>query len=96
MKKRLLIVALGLFFLFSLLIVQYFKIQIIEGEKWSEVALSQHACLLKEPFRRGSFFSNTAVKRGHPEEPRALQQALEMFIHGSRRNRPAFRTGSRR
>ncbi|MCP5469502.1 MAG: penicillin-binding protein 2 [Chlamydiales bacterium] len=79
MKKRLLIVALSLFFLFSLLIVQYFKIQIVEGEKWSEIALSQHECLLKEPFRRGAFFSNSSVKRGHVEEPRALVHDVTKF-----------------
>lgn len=79
MKKRLLIVSLGLFFLFSLLIVQYFKIQIIDGDKWSEIALSQHEYLLKEPFRRGSFFSNTSVKRGHPEESRTLVHDVTKF-----------------
>jgi len=79
MKKRVLILALGLFFLFSLLIAHYFKIQILEGDKWSEIALAQHECLLKEPFRRGSFYSNTSVKRSHNEEPRLLVHDVTKF-----------------
>lgn len=69
MKKRLVMVAIGLFFLFSLLIAQYFKIQILESEKWAREALSQHEFIVKEPFRRGTFFSNTTIKKGHPETP---------------------------
>ena len=79
MKKRVLIIALGLFFLFSLLIAHYFKIQILEGDKWSETALAQHECLLTEPFRRGSFYSNTSVKHGHSEEPRQLVHDVTKF-----------------
>ncbi|MFN0065809.1 MAG: peptidoglycan D,D-transpeptidase FtsI family protein, partial [Chlamydiales bacterium] len=72
MKRRLLVVALGMFFLFSLLIAQYFKIQIVEGEKWSQKALSQHEFIVREPFRRGSFYANTEIKRGHPGQPQPL------------------------
>jgi cell division protein FtsI (penicillin-binding protein 3) len=68
-KKRLVIISLATFFLFSLLIMQYFKIQILEGEKWTKEALSQHEFIVKEPFRRGAFFSNTVLKKGHPEKP---------------------------
>ncbi len=66
-KKRVIYLALFTFALFSLLIVQYFKIQIIEGEKWESIALSQHHLIVKQPFRRGAFFSNTSLKKGHPE-----------------------------
>lgn len=65
-KKRLLIISIGIFFLFSLLIAQYFKIQILEGQKWTEQALAQHELIVKEPFRRGTFFSNNNMKGGHP------------------------------
>lgn len=68
-KKKLLVVSIGTFFLFSLLIVQYFKIQILEGEKWTKEALCQHECIVKEPFRRGAFFSNSSLKKGHHEKP---------------------------
>jgi cell division protein FtsI (penicillin-binding protein 3) len=79
MKKRLVIVALGLFFLFSLLIAQYFKIQIVEHEKWIKEALSQHEVIIKEPFKRGTFYSNTTVKKGHPETPQALVVDVTKF-----------------
>ncbi len=72
MKQRLLFVALGLFFLFSLLLAQYFKIQIVEGEKWTKQALGQHEFVLKEPGKRGTFYSNAAIKKGHPETPQPL------------------------
>lgn len=71
-KKRLVVIAIGIFFLFSLLIVNYFKIQILEGEKWSRAALAQHEFIIKEPFRRGAFYSNPTLKFGHPETPQPL------------------------
>lgn len=70
-KKRLVIIAIGVFFLFSLLIVTYFNIQILEGEKWTEAALAQHESIVKEPFKRGSFYANP-LKLGHPETPQPL------------------------
>ncbi|MFC2049540.1 peptidoglycan D,D-transpeptidase FtsI family protein [Chlamydiota bacterium] len=78
-QQRLVIVALGMFFLFSLLIAQYFKIQIVECEKWTKEALAQHECIVKEPFKRGSFYSNTTVKKGHPESPQAFVVDVTKF-----------------
>jgi cell division protein FtsI (penicillin-binding protein 3) len=72
MRKRVVILALGMFFLFSLLIGHYFKIQILESEKWIKEALSQHEFIIKEPFKRGAFYSNTTIKKGHPESPQPL------------------------
>src|ERR1700722_2470260 len=69
---RLVVVAIGIFFLFSLLIAHYFKIQIIESEKWVKEARSQHEFIVKEPFRRGAFYSNTTIKKGHPDSPQPL------------------------
>ncbi len=69
MKKRLVIVSLSLFFLFSVLIAQYFKIQILEEEKWVKEAHGQHEIIIKDPFKRGAFFSNTNLKKGHPKSP---------------------------
>lgn len=65
--KRLVIVAVCTFFLFTLLIVQFFKIQIVEGEKWTNAALAQHEYIVTVPYQRGAFLSNTSVKKGHPE-----------------------------
>jgi cell division protein FtsI (penicillin-binding protein 3) len=71
-KGRLLSIGLFLFFLFSLLVVQFFKIQIIEGEKWSKAADAQHQFTVIEPFKRGLFYSNASIKAGHPEMPKAF------------------------
>ncbi len=78
-KQRLVIVSLSLFFLFSLLIAQYFKIQILESEKWTQAAIGQHECIVKEPFRRGSFYSNTNIKKGHPESPQPFVVDVTKF-----------------
>ena len=71
-KKRLVILAIFLFFLFCLVILQFFKIQIIEGEKWTHKANAQHRMLVEEPFRRGQFFSNTSIKPGQGEYKQPL------------------------
>lgn len=66
--KRLAFVVVFLFLLFSLLIARFYQIQLIEGEKWVSIALSQHQSIVYEPFMRGSFYSNTSIKPGHPED----------------------------
>ena len=71
-RKRLAALTISIFLLFSLLIAQYFKIQILEGEKWTKEALAQHEFVIKEFFRRGAFYSNTAVKQGHPQNAQPL------------------------
>lgn len=71
-RKRLVWVSFFLFVLFCLLIVQFFKIQIIEGEKWTKRANSQHQLVVTEAFKRGLFYSNTSIKLGHPETPQAF------------------------
>jgi cell division protein FtsI (penicillin-binding protein 3) len=65
-KKRLLYVFVFVFFLFCLLIFWFFKIQILEKDVWQKRALKQHEKLLKIPFKRGRFFSNTQIKDNHP------------------------------
>ncbi len=71
-RKRLTIISVGMFFLFSLLIIQFYRIQILEGDKWTRVAQGQHEIIIAEPFLRGTFYSNTSIKGGHPESPRPL------------------------
>lgn len=66
-KKRLLVTASFIFFLFTVLIGQFFRIQIIEGHKWKTAAAEQHYFDVLEPFVRGTFYSNTSIKKGHPE-----------------------------
>ena len=67
-RKRLVAVAFFLCILFSLLIFRFYQIQIVEGEKWTKLALSQHQTIVIEPFRRGAFYSNTSITPGHPED----------------------------
>ncbi len=71
-RKPLLFVALFVFLLFCALIVHFFKIQILEGEKWAKRAQAQHQIAVTEPCRRGVFYGNDAIQRGHPEQLQAL------------------------
>lgn len=79
MKKRLLGLMFVMMILFSFLIVQFYKIQIVEGEKWKKEAEKQHYFIVKEPFVRGSFFSNTSIKKKHPQSPQPFVVDIEKF-----------------
>ena len=78
-QKRLVIIALSTFFLFSLLIYQFYRLQIIDGEKWGEIAKKQHFFEVSEPFLRGTFYSNGSIKKGHPEKAIRLVVDIEKF-----------------
>jgi cell division protein FtsI (penicillin-binding protein 3) len=78
-RKRLLFLSLFVIMLFAVLIVQFYHIQIIEGEKWSKTAEKQHYFLVKEPFMRGRFISNTAIKKGHPETAQSFVIDVQKF-----------------
>ncbi|PIS02413.1 MAG: penicillin-binding protein 2 [Chlamydiae bacterium CG10_big_fil_rev_8_21_14_0_10_42_34] len=67
-RKRLCFVAVFLSLFFCLLVVRFYQIQIVEGDKWASAALAQHQYVATEPCMRGSFYSNTSVKQGHPGE----------------------------
>ncbi|MBS0621981.1 MAG: penicillin-binding protein 2 [Verrucomicrobia bacterium] len=70
--KRFVGLAIGVFALFSLLIVQFYRLQILQHEQWAALAEKQHVGLLYEPFARGTFWSNTSVKKGHPPKQQPL------------------------
>lgn len=78
-RKRLVFIAFFIFSLFALLIVQFFKIQIIQGEKWTQEAKKQHFFSIDEPFLRGSFISNTSIKRGHAEPPQRFVIDIQKY-----------------
>lgn len=78
-RKRLTFIAFFIFALFSLLIAQFFKIQIIEGQKWTKKANNQHYFVINEPFSRGRFFSNTSLNRRHPEKPQSFAIDVKKF-----------------
>lgn len=71
--RRLLVsVALMVLFLFSLLVVQFYKIQVVEHQKWKRLANHQHRLVVSEPYSRGVFYSNPSIKKGHPEKAQPL------------------------
>ena len=78
-RRRLVWVIFLVLALFCCLIVQFFKIQIIEGDKWTRKALAQHQLVITEPFKRGLFYSNTSIKLSHPETPQAFVTDVPKF-----------------
>lgn len=78
-RKRLLFISLLIFALFAVLILQFYTIQIIEGDKWSKVGDKQHYFIVKEPFKRGTFISNTAIKKGHREAAQSFVIDVQKF-----------------
>ena len=71
-RKRLVAVSIGLFFLFALLLVRFYQIQIIEGDKWLRRADGQHYTVVTEPARRGLFYANNSRKAGNPQPDHPL------------------------
>lgn len=65
--KRLALIVIVISFCFALLIVQFYRIQIIEEDHWKGKAERQHYFHISEPFRRGVFYSNTSLQTT-PEE----------------------------
>lgn len=78
-RQRAVSVALILGCLFALLIVQFFRIQVVQGKKWESVAEGQHYFRVEEPFVRGSIYSDHRARYGHSEAPRALAMDLLKF-----------------
>ena len=89
--KRLVWVFGGIFLLFSILILRFFHLQIIEGEKWEKMARTQHQLLITEPCKRGVFYSNTALKKGHPENPQTFViDILKFHLYSDPKSIPSF------
>ncbi|MGB7977945.1 MAG: penicillin-binding protein 2 [Chlamydiales bacterium] len=78
-RKRLSSVAVFLSVLFSLLIIRFYQIQIVEGDQWASAAMAQHQYVVTEPCMRGSFYSNISIKKGHPGEPPAFVVDVPKF-----------------
>jgi len=78
-RKRLVILASATFFFFALLIAQFFKIQIVHGERWKQKALAQHQAVITEPFKRGTIWSNVEIKQGHTPTPQPLALDVPKF-----------------
>jgi cell division protein FtsI (penicillin-binding protein 3) len=71
-RFRLVSVAIFVFSLFTLLVIQFYKIQVFEHDKWVHIAKGQHQTKIKEPFKRGVFYSNTSLVLNHIEESQPL------------------------
>ena len=67
-KKRSLLVALFLLLLFTLLILRYYQIQVKEHQRWLNAANAQHHRVVVEPCKRGIFYSNSLLQKGHPHQ----------------------------
>ncbi len=79
LRWRLVTLAMTIFFFFSLLLVQFYKIQIVEGEKWSRQADRQHYFFVTEPFRRGKLVSNANLGRAHPDHPQVIVGDIQKY-----------------
>lgn len=51
-----------------MIIVQFFYLQITYGDKWDKIASCQHQIEITQYFMRGGFYSNTEIKKDHPNE----------------------------
>ena len=72
-RQRLLFLAkLGTGVLFCLLVAQFFRLQVLEHQRWKRRAEAQHFFVVKEPFRRGTFYANTSVQPLHQDRPVAF------------------------
>jgi cell division protein FtsI (penicillin-binding protein 3) len=78
-RKPLLFSIVALCLLYCLLIFRFYQIQIVQGDHWKKVALSQHQFVSNIPAMRGSFYSNTAIKKGHTEQPRPFVLDVQKF-----------------
>jgi cell division protein FtsI (penicillin-binding protein 3) len=79
-KKRVLLLASAVFMFFAVLLAQFFRIQVLEREKWQRRAEQQHYFCIVEPFERGTFWANTSIKKGHPEIPQKLAVDIRKYI----------------
>lgn len=65
--RHLLFLSIFLLILFFFIIFQFYRLQIIEGKKWSKLAKAQHQFSIIEPYKRGRFFANNDLKTHHPQ-----------------------------
>ncbi len=49
--------------------MQFFRIQVLQAEKWQAIAERQHERFVRDVARRGRFYSNTYLQKGHPPVP---------------------------
>lgn len=72
LRRRLLVLCLGLLLLATLLMARYGVLQIHQQEYWSDKADRQHFLSIQEPFIRGTLYSNPSLHPGHPNQAHTL------------------------
>ena len=80
-RFRFLSIAVFISFLFASLVFQFYKIQIFQYDKWSHLAKQQHYMVVKEPCRRGSFFSNPSLKIGDVKDVPFVVDIVSYHLH---------------
>lgn len=78
-RKPLFILASLQIILFSFLLMRFYTLQIIEGEKWSAIAEKQHYLVINTPFHRGTFYSNALERSTHPDQPQKLAFDIKKY-----------------
>lgn len=78
-RKCLTMITCGVLLSYSFLIIRYYKIQICEEKRWAAEALGQHEFRVKDPFRRGTFFSQMNLRKGDSEQRQALAVDITKF-----------------
>lgn len=69
--------------------MQFFRIQIMEGERWTRTAEGQHLFYVEEPFERGIFLANNSLKKGLLTPEQALVIDVQKFhLHADPKNIP--------
>ncbi|MBN1915069.1 MAG: penicillin-binding protein 2 [Parachlamydiales bacterium] len=76
----LVVLAVGIFFLFSLLILRFFHLQVIEGERWTTIGQKQHKKFSMVPFERGHFFSNTSIGQSMQSDQPFVINVVEFHL----------------
>jgi cell division protein FtsI (penicillin-binding protein 3) len=80
-KRRIFLLSLagGITFLcFFVLVLQFFKIQVKEHALWKKRAEGQHYFLIREPFRRGTFYANTSLQ---PDARQKIAFAIDVPLY---------------
>ncbi len=81
-RRQLTLLTLGLLLLFSFLIVQFYRVQVIEGDYWTKKAQGQHKWVSSLPFRRGVFYSHASLSPSSqvPAEPLVID-VIKYHLH---------------
>jgi cell division protein FtsI (penicillin-binding protein 3) len=78
-SHRLWISAGAILFAFGAVLVQYYRLQIMQHEQWSAKARRQHEIIVQQHAPRGRFFANSCALAAHPTEPVPLVHDVSKY-----------------